>query len=124
MSPVSWPSPQPWPQDVSSEAQPRKVRRVIRPHPQDQQVTQDQQQVQVALPRFELPPIFYEDPKKLTFFLNHVWAHLDRYAYAYLDGDMMVNAVVANLEGEAADWVTNLHDEGAPELNINLFMEN
>ncbi|KAK9407792.1 hypothetical protein NXF25_006566 [Crotalus adamanteus] len=52
-----------------------------------------------------------------------MWAHLDCYAYAYLDGAMMVNAVAANLLGEAADWVTNLHDEGSPELHINLFME-
>ncbi|KAK9399043.1 hypothetical protein NXF25_014012 [Crotalus adamanteus] len=41
-----------------------------------------------------------------------------------MDGAMMVNAVAANLEGEVADWVTNLHGEGAPGLNdINLFME-
>ncbi|KAK9395668.1 interleukin-4 receptor subunit alpha [Crotalus adamanteus] len=59
-------------------------------------------------------------PKRLNFFLNQVWVHLD----CYLDGAMMVNAVAANLEGEAANWVTNLHDDGAPELNdINLFME-
>lgn len=36
----------------------------------------------------------------------------------------MVNAMTANLEGEATEWVTNLHDDGAPELlDVNLFME-
>lgn len=36
----------------------------------------------------------------------------------------MGNAVAANLEGEAAEWVTSLHDEDALELgNINVFLE-
>lgn len=35
----------------------------------------------------------------------------------------MVNAVTANLKGEAVKWVTGLHDEGAPELgNIDDFL--
>lgn len=29
----------------------------------------------------------------------------------------MISATTDNLEGEAAEWVTQLHDEGAPELN-------
>lgn len=52
-----------------------------------------------------------------------MWAHLDLYALAYLDKVTMVNAIVVNLEGEAADWVTDFHDEGAPELgNIDSFL--
>lgn len=67
-------------------------------------------------------PTFDGDPKKRPFFLNQVWAHFDQYAYTYLDA-MMVNAVVANI-GEAAEWVTNLHDEEALELlDASLFME-
>lgn len=35
----------------------------------------------------------------------------------------MVNTETANLEGEVAEWVTGLHDEGAPELeNIDDFL--
>lgn len=71
-----------------------------------------------------IKPTFNGDLEKLPFFLNQVWAHFDRYAYVYLNDAMMVNTVEANLEGDVAEWVTNLHDEGAPELlDANLFME-
>lgn len=37
---------------------------------------------------------------------------------------VMVRAVTVNLEGEAAEWVTQLHDKDAPELgNINAFFQ-
>lgn len=75
----------------------------------------------------EPPPIkhtFSGDPKELPFFLNQVWAHFDQTAYVYLNDAMMVNAVAANLEGEATEWVTSLHNEGASDLlDANLFME-
>lgn len=49
---------------------------------------------------------------------------MDRYAHTYSDDATIVNAVAANMEGEAVEWVTNLHDEGTPELlDANLFME-
>lgn len=71
-----------------------------------------------------IKPTFDGDPKKLSFFLNQIWVHLDLYAYAYSDNATMVNAMTANLEGEAAECVTNLHNEGTPQLlNTNLFME-
>lgn len=28
----------------------------------------------------------------------------------------MISVITNNLEGETAEWVTQLHDEGAPEL--------
>lgn len=35
-----------------------------------------------------------------------------------------INTITASLEGEVADWVMFLHEEGAPELgNIDNFME-
>lgn len=53
-----------------------------------------------------------------------MWAHLDHYAYAYPNERMMVSAVAANLEGEAAEGITSFHDEDIPELgNIDLFLE-
>lgn len=54
--------------------------------------------------------------KSWPFFLNQVWAHLDHYGPMYADNMACVDAIVANLEGEAAEWVMGLHDEGAPEL--------
>lgn len=68
---------------------------------------------------------FDGDPEKLAFFLNQVWAHLDRYAPGYPSEVAMVNAVAANMEGEATEWVTRLHDEDAPELgNIDFSWRN
>lgn len=61
-----------------------------------------------------IKPTFDRNPKKLPFFLNQVWPHLDCSAYTHPDDATMVNTVVANLEGEAAECVTSLHDEGAP----------
>lgn len=53
-----------------------------------------------------------------------MWAHLDQYDPAYSEAAAMVNAVAANLEGEAAEWVTSLHNEDAPEMtNINAFLD-
>lgn len=72
------------------------------------------------------PPLratFDGDPDKLAFFLNQVWAHLDRNAPAYPDKRVMVNAVATNL-GEAMEWITSLHDEEASELgNLDIFLE-
>lgn len=63
-------------------------------------------------------------PKKLAYFLNQVWSHMDQYGDAYLDEMACVNAINASMEGEAADWVVLLHDEAAPELgNVDAFME-
>lgn len=67
-------------------------------------------------PPADLLPIkamFNGSLKKLSFFL---WACLEWYALTYPDKVTMVNAVTANLEGEAAEWVTGLHDKEAPEL--------
>lgn len=54
--------------------------------------------------------------EKLAFFLNQMWAHLDQYGPVYFDDVACVNAIVANVEGEAAECVTGLHDERVPEL--------
>lgn len=67
---------------------------------------------------------FDGEPDKLSFFINQVWVHVDCYAPTYPDERVMVNVVAANLEGEAAEWMTSLHDEDAPELgNVDLFLE-
>lgn len=61
---------------------------------------------------------FDGDPEKLAFFLNQVWSHLDQYGEFYTDDEACVSAIGENLEGEAVEWVTLLHDEGAPELGV------
>lgn len=67
---------------------------------------------------------FDGDLEKLTFFLNQVWVHIDDHAVNYPSDQAMVRAVTVNLEGEAAEWVTQLHDEDAPELgNIDTFLQ-
>lgn len=78
--------------------------------------------------RFEPPRVILNQPTLLfppyAFFLNQVWAHLDDHAPDYTSNQAMVRMVTANLEGEAAEWVTQLYDEGAPELgNINTFLQ-
>lgn len=64
---------------------------------------------------------FDGDLEKLAFFLNQVWAHLDHYALAYLTEVVMVNVVATKPEGEAAEWVTRLHNEVTPELGKQHF---
>ncbi|KAK9403785.1 Cbp53E: Calbindin-32 [Crotalus adamanteus] len=40
------------------------------------------------------------------------------------DEGACVNTIAANLEGEVAEWMTVLHNKGAPELgNISTFIE-
>lgn len=54
----------------------------------------------------EPPPIkamFDESPKKLVFFLNEVWAHLDHYGSACFNDVVCMHIIVVNLEGEAAE---------------------
>lgn len=41
---------------------------------------------------------------------------LDYYALAYLSDVVMMNTMATNIEGEAKEWVTRLHDEDALEL--------
>lgn len=66
---------------------------------------------------------FDGDLDKLMFFLNQVWAHLDHYPPVYPLDMVMVNAVTANLDGEAVEWMTKLHNEDAPEFcNTEAFM--
>lgn len=40
----------------------------------------------------------------------------DQHGAEYLDDEVWVDVIVANLEGEVTEWVTDLHDEGIPEL--------
>lgn len=59
---------------------------------------------------------FDGSPEKLAFFLSQVWVHMDRYRLAYVDNATCVNAIMTNLGGKAAEWVTALHNEGDPKL--------
>lgn len=48
---------------------------------------------------------------------------MDRYAQLYMSQWAMVMAVAAVMEGEAADWVTDLYNEHGRELgDIGLFL--
>ncbi|ETE58788.1 Calbindin-32, partial [Ophiophagus hannah] len=56
------------------------------------------------------------------FFLNQVWAHIDDYGPGYPTKQAVVRP--ANLEGQEAEWVTQLHDKDAPELgNTDTFLQ-
>lgn len=67
---------------------------------------------------------FDRDPDTLAYFLKQVWTHLDDHGPAYPSDQVMVQAVATNVEGEAAEWVTQLYDENASELgNINVFLQ-
>lgn len=59
---------------------------------------------------------FDRKSEKLAFFLNQIWAHLDQHGVEYPDDEAQMDVIVANLEGEAVVWVTDLRDEGTPEL--------
>lgn len=65
-------------------------------------------------PKFKT--VFNRNPEKLPFFLNQVWSLLDQHGAEYADDEAWVDMIVANLEGEAAELVMILHDEGVPEL--------
>lgn len=42
----------------------------------------------------------------------------------YTSDQVMVQVVTANLEGKAAEWVTQLYDKGMPKLgNIDTFLQ-
>lgn len=61
---------------------------------------------------------------KLAFYLNWVWAHINHYGEGYTNNQEMITAITENLEGEAAEWVTQLYVEGVPELeNIYEFLQ-
>lgn len=60
--------------------------------------------------------MFDRNLEKLVFFLNQMWAHLDLYGPVYAIDVACMNAIVANFEGEAVEWVMGCHDQGAPKL--------
>lgn len=73
------------------------------------------------------PPLkatFDGDPECLALFLSQVISHLNHYGHLYLSQWVMVVAVMAVLEGEAAKWVATLYNLHAYELvDIGLFLE-
>lgn len=75
------------------------------------------------LPPPPLRATFNGNLEKLAFFLNQVQTHLDWHGKEHADNDAQVDTVMANLEGEAVEWVTAVHDKGAPELvNSDMFL--
>lgn len=41
----------------------------------------------------------------------------------YADNEACVATIMANLEGEATEWVVSLHNEGAPKLeDLDVFL--
>lgn len=53
---------------------------------------------------------------KLTFFLNRAWSYINQHGDEFHDMQLD-QAMGDNLENEASEWFTQLHEEGAPELN-------
>lgn len=74
-----------------------------------------------------LPPLrtsFDGNPDRLALFLSQAISHLDQYAQFYPSQWAMIVAVTAVLEGEAAEWVADLHSEHAWEMaDAGLFLE-
>lgn len=66
---------------------------------------------------------FDGSPDRLALFLGQVIDHLDKYGHLYNSQWAMIMAVAAVMEGEAADWVTDLYSNHAGELgDIGLFL--
>lgn len=75
----------------------------------------------LALEPLHLRATFYGDPAKLALFLSQIISHLGCYAHVYPTQRAMVK-MVTTLEGEAAEWVADLHSENAQELgNAGMF---
>ncbi|KAK9400830.1 hypothetical protein NXF25_011544 [Crotalus adamanteus] len=58
---------------------------------------------------------FDGSPEKLAFFLNQVWSRLAHHGNDYPDKAAQIDVIMDNLEAEAAEWVTILHDEDVPK---------
>lgn len=74
-----------------------------------------------APPSAAAPPqflvIFDGTPNKLSYFLNRIWAQIEHYGAQFQSDQDMISAIIDNMrEGEAADWIAQFRDEGAPEL--------
>lgn len=75
-----------------------------------------------TLPHFRAA--FDGSPDKLAFYLNCVWPHIDHYGDNYPNNQEIITIFTENLEGEAAEWVTQLLAEATPELgNIDKFLQ-
>lgn len=71
-----------------------------------------------------LQATFDGNPDYLALFLSQSISHLDQYTHFYPSQWAMVVTVMVTLEGEAAEWVADLHTEHAWELaDAGLFVE-
>lgn len=60
----------------------------------------------------------------MAYHLNQVWVHIDHYGDAYANNQEIIQAITENLDGEAVERVTQLHNEDTPELgNIDDFLQ-
>ncbi|ETE62037.1 hypothetical protein L345_12209, partial [Ophiophagus hannah] len=67
-------------------------------------------------------PVFDGTASKLACFLNRAWSYSDHHGDEFHDR-VIVSILSDNLEEEASEWFTQVHDEGAPELdNIDDFL--
>ncbi|XP_034275328.1 uncharacterized protein LOC117666666 [Pantherophis guttatus] len=97
----------------------------VHPQPQaaiPQQVLVNPQQVQDQQPALATAPptfcaTFDGTPGKLAYFLNQVWAYSDQFGNQYPSDCELISAIAEGMnEGEAAEWIAELHNERAPEL--------
>lgn len=55
-------------------------------------------------------------PGRLAYFLSQVWTHIDQYGHQYTSDRELISVIVDSMnEGEATEWIAELHDE-TPEL--------
>lgn len=87
----------------------------------------------MPVPAQALPPLLLPAPRtnaptpfktmfdgtagKLTFFLNQAWSYVDWHGDEFQDDTQLVQVLGGDLEEEASEWFTQLHNEGTPELN-------
>lgn len=71
-----------------------------------------------------IPATFDGNLDHLAMFLSQVISHLDRYALCYPSQWAMVVAIMAGLQGEAAEWAANRYSDHARELAVaGLFLK-
>ncbi|KAG8124650.1 hypothetical protein E2320_019887 [Naja naja] len=61
--------------------------------------------------------------RKLAYFLNQIWSHLDYYGAQYQSDQEIITAIADNMmEGDTANWIAQLHDKGTPK-DANEFVQ-
>lgn len=70
-----------------------------------------------AAPPLRFRVTFDRIPVKLAYFFNRVWPYINHYGEQYQTDHDIISAIVDGMnEGDAAEWITQLHNECTPEF--------